>query len=74
MSLEFDDAVDLIEMVYKKEEEDVLLRRWIAHFQHIPFSEFRDSLKATVVNNDRTQEDILTDVASILGGVKHGDI
>jgi precorrin isomerase len=74
MSLEIDDAIDLIETIWKKEEEDVLLRRWIAHFQHISFLEFKESLQATVIQDDKTQEEILMDVASILGGVKHGDI
>lgn len=68
MNLNWLDGANLISKAAEKRNEDILLQRWIAHYQHeMKFTEFKKKLQQPPETTDtRTKEEILADVKSIV--------
>lgn len=80
MNMNFNDGADLINKAYKKSVDEVLMQRWIMHYQHaMSFDEFKDEvIEISYKKKDsRTQEEILDMVFGIIGSLgvsDHGNI
>lgn len=71
MSLDIDTGIELIKKAYEQKNEDLLMQRWMLHYQHeISFEEFKTKLGATTVQDNRTEEEILLEVKEILDSFK----
>lgn len=65
MAMPCGDGLRLIHYAIQQKEEDFIVQRWVAGYQHaMPFEEFRRSLTPQV--DTRNEADILEDVKSIL--------
>lgn len=73
MNLDIDTGIELIKKAYEQRNEDLLMQRWMLHYQHeISFEEFKTRLGATTVQDNRTEEEILLEVKEILDFFKGG--
>lgn len=65
MAMPSGDGLRLIRHAMQQKEEDFIVQRWVAGYQHVmPFEEFRRSLTPRV--DIRNEADILEDVKSVL--------
>ena len=71
MNLDVEDGVALIAKAFEKQQEDLLIQRWILHYQgEMTFEEFKGKLKAVPAStfvDTRTEGEILDEVKDILG-------
>lgn len=73
MNLDIDTGIELIKKAYEQKNEDLLMQRWMLHYQHeISFEEFKKRLGTGVVQDNRTEEEILVEVKGILDSFKGG--
>jgi hypothetical protein len=61
------EGIKLIEYGIEKEQEDKLFQRWVAGYQHSEsFDDFKNKLINKHISDNKTEEEILSDVAVIL--------
>lgn len=73
MNLDIDTGTELIKKAYEQKNEDLLMQRWMLHYQHeISFEKFKTRLGTGVVQDNRTEEEILVEVKGILDSFKGG--
>lgn len=71
MNLDIDTGIELIKKAYEQRNEDLLMQRWMLHYQdEISFEEFKTRLEAGAVQDNRTEEEILLEVKEILDSFK----
>ena len=73
MELKLDDGISLIVKAFEKKAEDILLQRWLLHYERsISFLGFKKELIYNPLNkqDNRTTEEIMTDVKEILESFK----
>lgn len=64
MSMEIEEAIDLIEYAIKQEAEDKLFQRWVHEMQfQMSFNEFKEKLKPVIVKDET---EIIAEVKDIL--------
>ena len=68
MSLDIEDGIELIVKAIEQKQEDMLMQRWILHYQDsISFDEFKAKLSVGPTSTDtRTEGEILAEVKEIL--------
>lgn len=67
MNLDIDTGIELIKKAYEQRNEDLLMQRWMLHYQdEISFEEFKTRLEAGAVQDNRAVEEILLEVKGVL--------
>jgi hypothetical protein len=72
LNLNIDDGIELIERASEQKQEDLLMQRWILHYQDkITFEEFKQKLSINPTDtraegDTRTEGEILAEVKGIL--------
>lgn len=67
MALTIDSGVELLKKAYESRTEDLLMQRWMLHYEgEISFTEFKEKLMVHRTNTNKTEEEILTDVKDII--------
>ena len=60
-------GMEFIKKAYKKRMNDILMKRWIIHYEkEMTFDEFKEKLKKRQVKDNRSKEEILEEVEDIL--------
>lgn len=73
MNLDIETGIELITKAYEERANDLLMQRWMLHYQNeISFGEFKNKLGAVKVNNNKTEEEILGDVKNIIDNFNRG--
>ncbi len=74
MALCIDDGVEIISKAYEKRSEDLLMQRWITHYQHqMTFDEFKSQVTVRTREDNRSREEILDKVYKIIGSTNGVD-
>lgn len=68
MALDLETGIELIKKAYEQRNEDMLMQRWIMHYQaEMSFDEFKARLGvAKEAKNNKTEEEILKEVKEII--------
>ena len=72
MNLEYMIAVKLITKAVEKITDDKLYLRWIINHEHVRYDEFTKLLKQQQVTINKSEEEILNDVKSIIDTFNKG--
>lgn len=76
MSLSVEDGFELINKAFEKRADEILMERWITHYQHeMTFDEFKNELTeiSYTKKDHRSKEEILGMVYGIIGSMKGVD-
>lgn len=72
LNLNLEDGLALIDKAYVKSAEEILMKRWIAHYQHrMSFDEFKNEVteNSYARHDSRSQNEILDMVYGIIAGL-----
>jgi len=67
MALPMEQGIELISKAYEERSNDILMQRWIIHYEkEISFDEFKEKLKTRPIKDTRSKEEILDEAENIL--------
>jgi len=67
LNLDIGTGIELIKKAYERKTEDLLMQRWMMHYEkEISFDEFKEKLMIYRNNSNKTTDEILTDVKDII--------
>lgn len=72
MNLNIEDGSGLINKAYEESAEEILMQRWITHYQHrMSFDEFKNEVteNSYARHDSRSQNEILDMVYGIIAGL-----